>query len=467
MSRSGAPIYEHEIQRIWAEQDFDSSGLKTVDGKKIEVFSPGWWNQGQGPDFEAARLSIGDDFFYGSVEVHLQSSGWKAHGHNRNPAYDQVILHVVLYHQPRHGVFNTLENQIPELELAPHLKALKPQSQKQSKERLKRIEQLPGRCGVWIRENDPLLLKNLLGHAAEQRMQNKMRQLHQKWQDQESEELLFQLIFKSLGYSVNAAAFEELARLYPYSNLRKLLRTTPRESKTKVLSRWFGASGILSSKSLPRNPELRRDLLQWSAEWKNLDSKARLIQPLSGSTRPGNAPERRLVGMYYHLARTAEQGLIKSWLTLLSQVSQRENDEPLRHIVLELSQEFFETPDWDAWSMHYVKSNRKSELIGMDRKVIIWANAILPFFLAYARKEQDMQLEQLLFRIFMVLPPEASNQKTRFMERRLWTSSYRHLKLNSFGYRQGMLQVHADFCRNFFQGCADCELLELLQAQAG
>ena len=229
-----------------------------------------------------------------------------------------MILHVVLYHQPRHGVFNTLENQLPELELAPHLKALKPQSQKQSKERLKRIEQLPGRCGVWIWENDPLLLKNLLGHAAEQRMQNKMRQLHQKWQDQESEELLFQLIFKSMGYSVNAAAFEELACLYPYSNLRKLLRTTPRVSKTKVLSRWFGAAGILSSKSLPRNPELRRDLLQWSAEWKNLDSKARLIQPLSGSTRPGNAPERRLVGMYYHLARTAEQGLIKNWLTLLS-----------------------------------------------------------------------------------------------------------------------------------------------------
>ena len=65
--------------------------------------------------------------------------------------------------------------------------------------------------------------------------------------------------------------------------------------------------------------------------------------------------------MYYHLARTAEQGLIKSWLTLLSQVSQRENDEPLQHIVLELSQEFFETPDCDAWSIHHVKSNRKSE----------------------------------------------------------------------------------------------------------
>ena len=131
-------------------------------GKKSRFFLQAGGTKARGPDFEAARLSIGDDFFYGSVEFHLQSLGWKAHGHNKNPAYNQVILHVVLYHQPRHGVFNTLENQIPELELAPHLKVLKPQSQKQSKERLKRIEQLPGRCGVWIRENDPLLLLSLI-----------------------------------------------------------------------------------------------------------------------------------------------------------------------------------------------------------------------------------------------------------------------------------------------------------------
>ena len=37
MSRSRAPIYEHEIQRIWAEQDFDSIGLKKVDVKKSYV----------------------------------------------------------------------------------------------------------------------------------------------------------------------------------------------------------------------------------------------------------------------------------------------------------------------------------------------------------------------------------------------------------------------------------------------
>ncbi len=38
MNHAAAPIYEHEIQRIWAEQDFEAKELKTVDGRPIEVF---------------------------------------------------------------------------------------------------------------------------------------------------------------------------------------------------------------------------------------------------------------------------------------------------------------------------------------------------------------------------------------------------------------------------------------------
>ena len=92
-------------------------------------------------------------------------------------------------------------------------------------------------------------MKDLLGHAVEQRMQNKMSQIQQYWHDQKPEELLFLLIFKSLGYTFNAPAFEELARLYPYSSLRNLFRLSPREATTKILCRWFGASGLLNSKT--------------------------------------------------------------------------------------------------------------------------------------------------------------------------------------------------------------------------
>ena len=31
----------------------------------------------------------------GDIEVDLRSSGWRAHGHDRNPAFQNVILHVV------------------------------------------------------------------------------------------------------------------------------------------------------------------------------------------------------------------------------------------------------------------------------------------------------------------------------------------------------------------------------------
>ena len=66
----------------------------------------------------------------------------------------------------------------------------------------------------------------------------------------------------------------------------------------------------------------------------------------------------------------------------------------------------------------------------------------------------------------MILPPEALNSKTRFMEKQLWTSSRKELKFNSFGYHQGMIQAYSDFCRNFYQGCAECEFLELWQTRA-
>ena len=56
---------------------------------------------------------------------------------------------------------------------------------------------------------------------------------------------------------------------------------------------------------------------------------------------------------------------------LLSEVSQREHDKPLRRVILELSQEIFETPNWEVWSLKPSKAKLKTELIGQVWKVII------------------------------------------------------------------------------------------------
>jgi len=70
----------------------------------------------------------------------------------------------------------------------------------------------------------------------------------------------------------------------------------------------------------------------------------------------------------------------------------------------------------------------------------------LPFFLALVRHENEPELEKLLYQLFMILPTEASNKKTRIMEKRLWFSELSKstkLKMNTFGDPQGLIQYNA------------------------
>ena len=73
-------------------------------------------------------------------------------------------------------------------------------------------------------------------------------------------------------------------------------------------------------------------------------------------------------------------------------------------------------------------------------------------------------MEKSLYRLFMILPEETSNSKIRFMEKCLWfpeLPKLHKLKLNTFGNRQGLIQIQHDYCHNFHQGCVHCELPKL------
>jgi hypothetical protein len=69
--------------------------LRLEDGRALRVVFPGVPGGGAGPDFRGAILDAGGDLLRGDVEVHLRASGWRAHGHHRDPAYAGVVLHVV------------------------------------------------------------------------------------------------------------------------------------------------------------------------------------------------------------------------------------------------------------------------------------------------------------------------------------------------------------------------------------
>ncbi len=462
-------IREMAIQQIWAEQDFTKENLRTVSGQAVKIEFAGWHNTGSGPDFREARLQIGEHSLFGSVEIHVDSSGWYSHQHEKDPNYNSVVLHVVLFNSGKRLIEREDKCKIPELELASFINKAPSTSETAARADLKLFGELPGRCGVTAVEHGTATLKKIIGHAAEQRIQEKMHLLLKRWDEQAPEELLFQLLFKSLGYSPFAQVFEELAKQYQFRELRPLFRQPQRTTRTLVLSRWFGACGLFSREHTIADPTVRHEFLQWKSAWQELPEHPQVSRKFSQAFRPQNTPERRLLGMFHHLYRVANKGLLKHWLVVFRNLSQFADEKELRLQALSETEKLFLTPDWEVWQQHLVLGKSKhgysSQLVGRDRQIILWANAVLPFFLAYSRHENEPELEKLLYRLFMILPAEASNSKTRFMEKRLWFSELPKSpkqKLNTFGNRQGLIQIQHDFCRNFYQGCVRCELPRLL-----
>jgi len=90
-------IAERVVQKIWLRRDFATDRAVLVDGRKLEIRSPGTWNLLGGPDFRGARLRLDGGDVTGDVEVHFHGSDWSAHGHETDPAYEKVVLHVVMF----------------------------------------------------------------------------------------------------------------------------------------------------------------------------------------------------------------------------------------------------------------------------------------------------------------------------------------------------------------------------------
>src|SRR6056297_715667 len=89
-------VPEKFLHYLWKHRLFNEKNLVTGEGEKIEVIDLGLPNNDAGPDFLNAKIKIGNTLWVGNVEIHLNSSDWYHHGHNKNKSYDNVILQVVM-----------------------------------------------------------------------------------------------------------------------------------------------------------------------------------------------------------------------------------------------------------------------------------------------------------------------------------------------------------------------------------
>ncbi len=95
-------VAERLVQKIWLRGEYDTSRLVTLSGKQVRIINTGEWNRLGGPDFLSSELEIDGRRIVGDVEIHFREVDWKAHRHHLDPAYNDVVLHVVLF-PPRVG----------------------------------------------------------------------------------------------------------------------------------------------------------------------------------------------------------------------------------------------------------------------------------------------------------------------------------------------------------------------------
>ena len=70
-------------------------------------------------NFLNAKIQIDNQLWAGNVEVHVNSSDWYVHNHEKDANYDAVILHVVWNDDV--SVFRKNNEEIPTLELKKYI----------------------------------------------------------------------------------------------------------------------------------------------------------------------------------------------------------------------------------------------------------------------------------------------------------------------------------------------------------
>ncbi|WP_238991306.1 DUF2851 family protein [Rariglobus hedericola] len=248
---------ERLLQKIWQRGDFDLTATRLSDGRAIKILYAGKWNHLGGPDFSAARLSIDGRELTGDVELHLHARDWVAHGHAGDPAYGNVVLHVVLFPCAELETNGVGGRKIPVLCLLPLLHhGLEEYAAEEAMEHLagRPLHQAQEVLGALSNEE----LNTLLSAHAKQRWTGKVHFAGERIKRLGWEGACHHAALEVLGYRFNRAPMLSVATLYPLVEWTEG-RVDPARVFEEMADRW-SVQGVR-----PLNhPRLR---LRQYAEW--------------------------------------------------------------------------------------------------------------------------------------------------------------------------------------------------------
>ena len=420
------------LHYTWKHKLWPARPLETTDGHPVEVIDPGLYNRRDaGPDFFNAKVKINDTIWVGNVEIHDRASDWYAHGHDHNPAYDNVVLHVV--GEADKDVMNSRHEYLPQmvLQVPPHVQ--------EHYEELLRADQYPP-CYRVIPSLTHLMVHAWMAALQTERLEQKTEAIRQRaercggsWED-----AYFMTLARNYGFGINGDAFEQWAQQVPLTAVGK-----HRDDLFQIEAIFMGQAGLLELQAVPER--YQADALnegyfsRLRNEYQYLAHKFSM-KPMDFSIwrflrlRPQNFPHIRisqLAQLYYD--RKSE----------LSKLLECESVEAVQQLLTT-----HVTPYWETHYVFGAESTKSAKHLSKATLNLLTINTAVPMLFAVGRHRQKEAYCDRAFDFLEQLKAENNHIV------KMWQQC--GLECRTAGDSQALIQLKREYCDR--RDCLRCRI---------
>ena len=401
---------------------FQINDLYTTDNEPVTIIYCGKINTNAGPDFLEARVKIANTILVGNIELHLKSSDWLKHGHQKDLSYSNIILHVVLENDTSNIIKNVsvleLKNKISNSVINQYNNLIN------SKNKLP-CSGLHSGVKYIIKEN---WLSTLLAERWEQKLADWNIILDNTAEDWRN--LLYYRIAANFGFKINSEPFLMLAQSLPLNILAK-----HKDNELQIEAMLFGQAGMLEGidftedypEQLQQEYSYIKKLYKLSPIPKHLWKFLRM--------RPANFPTIRIAQF--------AQLIIKSThlFAQLIDLNAVRDIEPLLDFTAS-----------SYWHTHFtfdeVQKTAIPKKLGKTSIENIIINTIAPIQFLYASRQDNIKQSEDALNLLETVAPE----KNTIIE--LWKQNNWHA--TNAAQSQAMLQLYNNYCNK--HKCLDCAI---------
>lgn len=422
---------EQLLHYVWKHKLFPLKELRASSGDVLEVIDVGLHNHNSGPDFFNAKIKTGGTLWVGNVEIHDKSSDWYVHGHDKDAAYDNTVLHVV--RRIDTGIKTKSGLDVMQLQLDV------PEKISRNFKELAATDLYPP-CYRIIPGLDRMKVSSWLGALQAERLEQKTEAIVQRvarcggsWEDG-----LFVTLARNYGFGINGDAFENWAL-----NLGLQCVAHHRDDIFQIEAMFMGQAGLLEPEAVPERyldealregyfSKLRNEYIYLSHKFglKSMNSSLWRFMRL----RPQNFPHIRIsqLANLFYSRRAGLSSLIECTTT-----------EQLRKM--------FHTCVTPYWETHYVfgsTSCKTMKSLSEQSENLLIINTAIPMLFAYGRHKSDNRLCDRAVNMLGQLRAENNNIV------RMWRAC--GLVVTDAGDSQALIQLKKEYCDR--RDCLRCRI---------